>query len=209
MIKRALLFSLMENIENYNPLEKKHIGESVVRAMFDQPVTPLGAIEPFLGVGIYAIYYTGKFPPYITLSQSNENGKFGQPIYVGKAVPSGARKGLNIQIDHELFKRIREHAESIKQSSNLDITDFYCRHLNVDDIWIPLGETLLIEMFRPLWNVVVDGFGNHDPGSGRYNQMKSRWDVLHPGRTWAEKCSPYTGSIDDLLVTIRDYLEVK
>jgi hypothetical protein len=26
----------------------------------------------------------------------------------------------------------------------------------VDDIWIPLGESLLIEMFSPLWNKVLD-----------------------------------------------------
>ncbi len=35
----------------------------------------------------------------------------------------------------------------------------------------------------------MDGFGNHDPGSGRYEQAKSDWDVIHPGRAWAEKCN--------------------
>ncbi|WP_218119560.1 Eco29kI family restriction endonuclease [Roseospirillum parvum] len=58
----------------------------------------------------------------------------------------------------------------------------------MDDIWIPLGESLLISRFVPLWNKWVDGFGNHDPGGGRYNQERSRWDVLHPGRPWATKC---------------------
>jgi Eco29kI restriction endonuclease len=46
----------------------------------------------------------------------------------------------------------------------------------------------LIKLNQPLWNVAMDGFGNHDPGRGRYEQAKSDWDVIHPGRTWAERC---------------------
>ncbi len=87
-----------------------------------------------------------------------------------------------------LFRRLKEHAESIKNSENLEISDFQCRYLVVDDIWIPLGESLLIARFSPVWNKLIDGYGNHDPGSGRYNQMRSRWDTLHPGRPWALKC---------------------
>jgi len=34
-----------------------------------------------------------------------------------------------------------------------------------------------------------DGFGNHDPGSGRYNQKRSVWDQVHPGRSWATRMS--------------------
>jgi len=49
-------------------------------------------------------------------------------------------------------------------------------------------EAAIIRYYRPIWNTQIDGFGNHDPGSGRYNQAKSEWDVLHPGRPWAEKC---------------------
>ena len=49
-------------------------------------------------------------------------------------------------------------------------------------------EAALIKITQPLWNTVVDGFGNHDPGSGRYEQARSDWDVLHPGRLWADKC---------------------
>ena len=50
-----------------------------------------------------------------------------------------------------------------------------------------MGESLLIERTKPLWNIVIDGFGNHDPGSGRYNQQMSAWDTIHPGRNWARK----------------------
>jgi len=50
-------------------------------------------------------------------------------------------------------------------------------------------EAALIRYYFPLWNSTVDGFGNHDPGSGRYEQAVSDWDVLHPGRGWAERLS--------------------
>ena len=86
-----------------------------------------------------------------------------------------------------LSARLRQHAASIDQADNLNIEDFDCRFLVVEDIWIPLGENLLIAKFAPNWNKLIDGFGNHDPGSGRYNQVQSRWDVLHPGRPWAQR----------------------
>ena len=50
-------------------------------------------------------------------------------------------------------------------------------------------EAALIKLNHPLWNVAIDGFGNHDPGRGRYEQAKSDWDVIHPGRSWAERCN--------------------
>lgn len=57
----------------------------------------------------------------------------------------------------------------------------------MDDIWIPLGESLLIATFKPIWNMFVDGFGRHDQGKSRTSQKKSAWDTLYPGRAWAEK----------------------
>jgi hypothetical protein len=50
-------------------------------------------------------------------------------------------------------------------------------------------EAALIKLTQPLWNAALDGFGNHDPGKGRYEQAKSDWDVIHPGRVWAERCN--------------------
>jgi hypothetical protein len=75
----------------------------------------------------------------------------------------------------------------------------------VDDIWIPLGESLLIEMFSPVWNRLIDGFGNHDPGKGRYQQQRSPWDVLHPGRSWAEKLQQHSKSETDLLKAVENF----
>jgi hypothetical protein len=87
---------------------------------------------------------------------------------------------------------------SVAEASNLESSDFQCRYLVVDDVWIPLAESLLIERFQPLWNVLVDGFGNHDPGSGRHQQKKSPWDVLHPGRGWAERLQPCAKSKEEV-----------
>ena len=175
--------------KTFNPLDKLNLGESIADAIFKREVYPLRNLSAFLGAGIYAIYYKGDFHLYAKLSEKNKND-FVQPIYVGKAIPEGGRKG-SLEIDvppgEYLYKRLNEHKKSIEAVENLNIDDFYCRFLVVDDIWIPLGETLLIKKTRPLWNVVVDGFGNHDPGSGRYNQQISSWDTIHPGRTWAKK----------------------
>lgn len=68
---------------------------------------------------------------------------------------------------------------------DLNIEDFSCRCLVCDDIWIPLGESLLIERFKPPWNVLIEGFGVHTPGKGRKKQVKSKRDTLHPGRRLA------------------------
>jgi len=175
--------------EVFNPLDKRDLGVSIAEAIFRSEVHSLKKLQPFDGAGIYVIYYKGTFPLYAKIYEKNEKD-FTQPIYAGKAIPEGARKGgfgLDIPKGEYLYKRLAEHRKSIKESNNLNIDDFYCRFLVVDDIWIPLGESLLIERTRPLWNIILDGFGNHDPGRGRYNQQISAWDTIHPGRSWAKK----------------------
>lgn len=126
----------------------------------------------------------------IALTKEIRDGQFDWPIYVGKAVPSGSRKGLGgfgVSPGRVLFNRLRQHSKSIDAATNLDLDDFRCRYLVVDDIWIPLAESLLINRFAPIWNRTLDGFGNHDPGKGRQAGQRPPWDVLHPGRTWADR----------------------
>jgi len=192
----------------FNPLDKRHLGESVGQAMLRQPVTCMANLQSFEGAGIYAIYYSGNFSAYEVISQVNTGEKFSAPIYVGKAVPKGARKGGDLEANpgRVLYNRLTQHIKSIEDASNLDLVDFYCRFLIVDDIWIPLGESLLIAKFDPLWNKLIDGFGNHDPGSGRHAGLRPRWDVLHPGRHWAEKCQPRTETAEQIIGEARDYL---
>jgi hypothetical protein len=87
-----------------------------------------------------------------------------------------------------LFNRLKQHSYSINQVDNLQIEAFWCRLAILTgleaDLIVPL-EAALIRKYQPLWNTTVDGFGNHDPGRGRYQQAISDWDLLHPGRPWA------------------------
>lgn len=186
----------------YNPLDRVELGKSVERALLARPLVALERFlarraEKFPGAGLYALYYVGPLAAYADIAPPRrESGDV--PIYVGRARPPGARQGaLGLESttnEPVLFDRLREHARSIETvqrhadgvgRSDLAISDFLCRHLVADDIWVPMGEALLIGHYRPVWNVVVDGFGNHSPGGGRARQAKSPWDTLHPGRRWA------------------------
>ena len=173
----------------YNPLDKVHLGESVRDALLRQPVRPLPPAEKFDGAGIYAIYYVGDFPAYSRIAERNRNDRLEAPIYVGEAVREGSRTGGLVAesiTTSKLYERLRQHAKSIDQVENLRLEDFSCRYLVVDDIWIPLGEALMIRSFSPLWNKIIPGFGIHDTGSRRI-QTTSAWDTLHPGRHFVSK----------------------
>ena len=190
----------------YNPLDKNNLGVSVTDALLAKPVVPLPPKNSFLGEGIYAIYYLGQFPQYSTIAARNSDDKFMQPIYVGKAIPKGGRKGgSSADTGPFLFKRLSEHAASIESAANLQIGDFRCRYLVVDDIWIPLAESLMIQNFQPIWNGVIDGFGNHDPGRGRHQGQIPPWDVLHPGRSWAAKLERNKKSKEDILMELEKF----
>ncbi len=195
----------------FNPLDKINLGSSVAEALLGRKPVALDGLARFQGAGIYALYYVGPFPAYQPLSLRN-TGTEGliAPIYVGKATPAGGRKGASLDTTPKtlaLWKRLGEHADSIRSAPTLHIDDFRCRHLVVDDIWIPLGESLLIAKFSPLWNSLVDGFGNHNPGKGRYEGMRTRWDVLHPGRAWADRCAVRPETAADVEREVRAHLD--
>ncbi len=157
----------------------------------------------------HAIYYFGAHPAYKDIAKANQDGA-NVPIYVGKAIPSGGRKGVLGPPRAEgnaLARRLQDHAESIAAANNLKLNEFRARWLVVDDIWIPLGETLLITKFRPVWNLTLDGFGNHDPGAGRYQGLRPMWDTLHPGRDWAERCRARPESQGELRDKVRAFLQ--
>jgi hypothetical protein len=178
------------DVEPYNPLKRVNLARSVEVTLMQQSVHPLPIKEAFNGAGLYALYYLGNFAAYRPISSPACK----VPIYVGKADPPGARKGL---IDASarvtsLYRRIADHGESIEDARNLRIKDFRVRYLVVEDSFIGIGEALLIEQFRPLWNQYVSGFGLHDPGSGRHGSKRSEWDELHPGRRWHAKMRQIT-----------------
>lgn len=194
----------------FNPLDKKNLGISVAQALLSQSLQSLPPEQKFEGAGIYALYYAGEHDLYKSLRTRGDDDTETSPIYVGKAVPAGARIGrfgLDTPFGPVLFNRLKEHAESIKQTSDLKLDDFRCRFLVVDDIWIPLGEALLIEQFQPIWNSIVPGFGNHDPGKGRYNQQRSAWDTLHPGRPWAARLQDCPKTREQIAEEVRQALK--
>lgn len=185
-------------VEPYNPLAKIELARSVEAELLSREVIPLADVPKFAGAGIYVLYYLGPNPLYKPLSGKSA------PIYVGRAVPKGARKGETDERSHgtELWDRIQEHRESINQVSDLAIMDFSVRHLVTEELFIPLAERLMLSALKPVWNRIADGFGNHDPGSGRKDQKRSKWDTLHPGRPWAEKLAAPKDSRETIMTKI-------
>ena len=169
--------------------------KDAIRFFSGTPAHRLPPPEPFSGTGVYALYYVGNCKNYEKYAALNRLS-YSHPIYVGKAVPSGWRQNRvsddPLRQANELYNRLRQHATSINVVSGLNSDDFMCRFVifeNAGSDMIGTIEAALIKLHNPLWNTTVDGFGNHDPGRGRYEQAKSDWDVIHQGRKWADKCN--------------------
>lgn len=185
--------------ESFQELIEEAIG------FFDgTPFEILPPSEKFAGPGIYAIYYKGESEIYKNVYSSDT------PIYIGKAVLPGWRQGrvkLNSN-DPALYRRLREHSRNIDIVNNLELNDFICRFVVLPTEQSDLIGTLeaaLIRKYNPLWNSFIDGFGNHDPGKGRYNQAKSEWDVLHEGRKWADKLQGEAPVMEMILNKVNEY----
>lgn len=168
------------NDRNYDPLNIDELGRNAARKLMDYPAIALPPADRFFGGGVYTIYYRGPFHAYANL-------KVDEPIYVGKADLPGKRQGRRAPQAPKpvLHSRLKEHAQTINHANNLDLNDFRCRWLVLHPVWISLTEQVLIAEYQPVWNVMVDGFGIHQPGQGRRRQRRSQWDTLHPGRPWA------------------------
>lgn len=193
--------------EPYNPLDMVNLGKSIANRLLSSDPTPLSAVPAFNGAGVYAIYYNGSMPCYATLLTATVDGAQ-IPIYVGKAVPAGGRRGIEVEhgtTSRALSRRLGEHARSVEAATNLE-TAFTCRWLVVEPIWIPLGESVLISRFTPVWNGLLDGFGNHDPGAGRRLGVRSRWDTLHPGRPFAPLFPERAETAENIAADVVEYL---
>ena len=149
----------------YDPLTYENLMLGVVSHFEQQPMLSLSRIrtEDIRGPGIYALFYAGGFVPYEPISGG------AAPIYVGKAVPPGSRKGLGMPdvTKLKLRERLVEHANSVSNASNLLLADFSARALPMEPVWITLAKRFLVAQYQPVWNACLDGFGNHDPGGGR------------------------------------------
>jgi hypothetical protein len=162
--------------------------DEAVAFMVNTPMELLPPDENFSGGGVYALYYNGDFPLYQKIYSQNKE----LPIYVGKAVLPGWRQGRGTvkENDPALYRRLGEHSRNINAAKNLELSHFSCKFVvlkSQEADLISTVEAAMTRRYNPLWNSHIDGFGNHDPGKGRYEQAKSEWDALHPGRAWAER----------------------
>jgi hypothetical protein len=177
------------------------------------PVHPLPPPNRFVGAGVYALYYIGSdFELYERIAAKN-SPTIQAPIYAGKAVPPGSRTGFEVAAREsaDLFRRLREHTNSIQQAENLSVDDFRCRFMifgEVEtDLIVPV-ESALIRKHRPLWNSnIMSGFGIHTPGKGRFEQARSRWDILHSGRSFAARMAKLAAEPDDIIRDVLRFLE--
>ncbi len=200
----------------FNPLDKRNLAESVALAALDHDARPLtlANTEDVAGEGVYLIYYCGPFEAYARLRLVNSPTVLTMPIYVGKALHAGGRKGIEDTTAGDpagapLRKRLREHLKSIEAAQNLDAADFFFRHLSVDNTFVALGENGLINKFVPLWNALIDGFGNHAPGGNRGTSIRSRWDTLHPGRSWARDLQDRSETAQTIADDASEYLRAR
>jgi hypothetical protein len=137
-------------------------------------------------VGIYFLFYNGDYPLYQCISELNQKTcEF--PIYVGKAVESGRRKGDTSKNTQNLYSRLNEHVRSLNQCSGLELNEFRFKVIATSSELVSWSESTMIQYFQPAWNQIIDGFGIHDPGAGRAQQRRSVWDCLHPGRLFTKK----------------------
>jgi hypothetical protein len=191
-----------------SPKFQSVVGDAI-RFFAQTPVHPLPPPTQFIGSGVYGLYYVGDYELYSKIADLNRDACV-HPIYVGKAVPPGWRTSRATESETpDLYQRLREHVRSVQQGANLQVDHFKCRFMILrgieSDLVVPV-EAELIRRYRPLWNAVVDGFGNHDPGAGRYNQARSEWDVLHPGRVWVERLTGESSHREDVIAKIRQFL---
>lgn len=167
--------------EPFDPLAVENVGVTLAVELLEQPLHPMPPEEGFPGAGIYALYYTGDHPAYASLVRL-DRGRDKYPIYIGKAAGEGASQGFNPQTSgkRKLYDRIRQHASSIEEVDNINLSNFRCRLLVLNDAYITLAESVMIRVFRPPWNGM--SFGSKVVGRIRMRGKPALWDSLHPGR---------------------------
>ena len=173
----------------FDPLNLLSLAQSVERTLIEKPLNPFQPLVPFLTAAAFTASTTQDPTSCMHQSRAVRPGSRFTP----DTRPHGGRRPAACW--HRLISRSCSTVCVITRafcSKSMTCNSTYSsyRVLVVDDMWAPLAEELLIHHFRPVWNVVVDGFGNHEPGSGRNAQPRSVWDELHPGRPWAARLGP-------------------
>lgn len=115
----------MPDTRDYNPLDYENLTINLVRELMNRDAGSLPPPERFYGAGVYALFYDGDFPLYQHHRIRSSDNSW--PIYVGKAVPAGARIGSTSRarsIGRQLYSRLGQHANSISAADNLTLGDF-------------------------------------------------------------------------------------
>ncbi|MGX1309495.1 hypothetical protein AB7M35_004253 [Amorphus suaedae] len=171
------------DVPEFNPLAVENVGVTLAVELLEQPLSKMPPPVRFDGAGIYALYYSGGHPAYSDLTKIDA-GRCKFPIYIGKSTQESSKVGFRSAGNSKksvMFNRLIQHAKSIEEAGNLDIEDFSCRFLIVNDAYIALGESVLIRLFRPAWNGM--SFGSKVVGKHRMEGKVGLWDALHPGRS--------------------------
>ena len=127
----------------YDPLTWDNLMMGLIVRFEKTPFVDFEAIEDARGPGIYALFYDGPHPAYVPISGTRK------PIYVGKAVPRGTRKGTGTEsAPYALRDRLRLHRRSLELATNLVVDDFMSRYLAVVPVWVTLAERFLIDHYR-------------------------------------------------------------
>lgn len=159
--------------ENFNPLDDKNIQKLFLSELDNKEFKTFDCIQSVTGQGVYVIWASEL--PYDFDKE--------KPVYIGKAVSPGGRKGDTGRFTSSpLKKRLLEHMKSIQKATNLNVANFKFKTISLDEHWTVYAEQLFIKTLNPLWNKNYDGFGNHAVGATRSEQKSSKWDATHPGR---------------------------
>jgi hypothetical protein len=133
------------------------------------PPVPLATLEAVPAQpGFYALLYQGPHRLYRSISGRNI------PIYVGSA--------------ERLTARLGDHARSIDAATNLHLDDFTALAVpTASSVDARVAEIIVQQALQPVWcSSIAQGFGSRRQGSRREStQLATRWDTIHPGRTWA------------------------
>ena len=133
----------------YDPFTYDTLMAGMVLRFEQQPLLDLAKPIEARGPGIYSLLYIGDFDAYNPITKKD------WPIYVGRATPSGSRRGSETRSRNStgwnrLQKRLEEHRESLNQAKNLRIEHFKYRALPTEPVWIDIAERFLIRSFRPV-----------------------------------------------------------
>ena len=156
----------------FSPEEVQQAMIRLIRKLLQSGPYSLIDMPAFLGNGIYAIYYHGDHAIYGPLCSPGSTC----PIYLGK--------GDKLEGDGLVQRLRKDHTQTI-QATALGLENFTVRFVCLPRSLIEFAERNLIDMYKPLWNIGLPGFGKRR-GAGESgvtpDQQVSPWDTEHPGR---------------------------